>query len=166
MAQITLRGNPINTCGDLPAVGSKAPDFHLVNADMQDVSLKDYEGKKKILYIVPSLDTPVCGVSSRKFDEWVAAHDDVVVLVVSADLPFAQKRFCSAENVERVQMLSMMRSRNFAKNYGVLIVDGPLAGITCRALLVLDEKNTIVHAELVPEIGQEPDYDAAYAALN
>lgn len=166
MAQITLRGNPINTCGDLPKVGSKAPEFHLVNADMQDVSLQDYEGKKKILYIVPSLDTPVCATSSKKFDEWVAARDDVVVLTVSADLPFAQKRFCSAENVDRVQTLSMMRSRNFAKNYGVLIVDGPLAGITCRALLVLDEKNTIAHAELVPEIGQEPDYDAAYAALN
>lgn len=165
MARITLKGNPINTCGDLPAVGEKAPAFTLVDADLNDVGLQDFEGKKKVLNIVPSLDTPVCAVSTRKFNEWVAGRDDVVVLTISADLPFAQKRFCAAENVARVRTLSMMRGRNFAQDYGVLIVDGALAGITCRALLVLDEKDTIRHGELVPEIAQEPDYAAAQAAL-
>ncbi|ANB02465.1 thiol peroxidase [Ectothiorhodospira sp. BSL-9] len=165
MAKITLQGNPINTSGDLPKVGSKAPAFTLVDKDLNDVSLSDFNGKKKILSIVPSLDTPVCALSAKKFDEWAAGRDDVVILTISADLPFAQGRFCGSENVERVKTLSMMRSRNFAKDYGVLIVDGPLAGITGRALLVLDEKDTIVHTELVPEIAQEPDYDKAYAAL-
>ena len=165
MAKITLQGNPINTSGDLPKVGSKAPAFTLVDKDLNDVTLSDFNGKKKILSIVPSLDTPVCALSAKKFDEWAAGRDDVVILTVSADLPFAQGRFCGSENVERVKTLSMMRSRNFAKDYGVLIVDGPLAGITGRALLVLDEKDTIVHTELVPEIAQEPDYDKAYAAL-
>ncbi|MCG5494454.1 MULTISPECIES: thiol peroxidase [Ectothiorhodospira] len=165
MAKITLQGNPINTSGDLPQVGSKAPAFTLVDKDLNDVTLSDFNGKKKILSIVPSLDTPVCALSAKKFDEWAAGRDDVVILTVSADLPFAQGRFCGSENVERVKTLSMMRSRNFAKDYGVLIVDGPLAGITGRALLVLDEKDTIVHTELVPEIAQEPDYDKAYAAL-
>ncbi|MCG5517252.1 MULTISPECIES: thiol peroxidase [Ectothiorhodospira] len=165
MAKITLQGNPIHTSGDLPEVGSKAPAFTLVDKDLNDVSLADFNGKKKILSIVPSLDTPVCALSAKKFDEWVAGRDDVVILTVSADLPFAQGRFCGSENVERVKTLSMMRSRNFGKDYGVLIVDGPLAGITARALLVLDEKDTIVHTELVPEIAQEPDYDKAYSAL-
>lgn len=165
MAKITLQGNPINTSGDLPQVGSKAPAFTLVDKDLNDVGLADFNGKKKILSIVPSLDTPVCALSAKKFDEWVAGRDDVVILTVSADLPFAQGRFCGTEHVERVKTLSMMRSRNFAKDYGVLIVDGPLAGITARAVLALDEKDTIVHTELVPEIAQEPDYDKAYAAL-
>ena len=165
MAKITLQGNPINTSGNLPKVGSKAPAFTLVDKDLNDVSLSDFNGKKKILSIVPSLDTPVCALSAKKFDEWAAGRDDVVIITISADLPFAQGRFCGSENVERVKTLSMMRSRNFAKDYGVLIVDGPLAGITGRALLVLDEKDTVVHTELVPEIAQEPDYDKAYAAL-
>ncbi|MBK1672603.1 lipid hydroperoxide peroxidase [Ectothiorhodospira shaposhnikovii] len=165
MARITLQGNSINTCGDLPKVGSAAPAFTLVDKELNDVSLSDFSGKKKILYMVPSLDTGVCALSTKKFNDWVADRDDVVVLVVSADLPFAQGRFCGAEDVDKVKTLSMMRSRNFAKDYGVLIVDGPLAGITARALLVLDSHDHVVHAELVPEIAQEPDYDAAYAKL-
>jgi len=165
MATITLQGNEINTNGDLPAVGSSAPDFRLVNAELADKSLADYAGKKKLLNIVPSLDTPVCATSTKKFNEAAAKRDDVVVLVISADLPFAMSRFCGAEGVDNVVSLSMMRSRNFAKDYGVLISDGPLAGITARAVVVLDENDKVVYTELVPEIAQEPDYDKALAAL-
>jgi len=165
MATITLQGNEINTNGDLPAVGSSAPDFRLVNTELADKSLADYAGKKKLLNIVPSLDTPVCATSTKKFNEAAAKRDDVVVLVISADLPFAMSRFCGAEGVDNVISLSMMRSRNFAKDYGVLISDGPLAGITARAVVVLDENDKVIYTELVPEIAQEPDYDKALAAL-
>jgi len=165
MAEVTLRGTPIHTNGELPAAGSTAPEFRLTNKDLADVGLADFAGKKKILSIVPSLDTGVCAESTRKFNQLVAARDDVVVLVISADLPFAQNRFCGAEGIDRVHTLSMMRSKNFGKDYGVLIQDGPLAGITARAVLALDAENRVLHAELVPEIGQEPDYDAAFAAL-
>jgi thioredoxin-dependent peroxiredoxin len=165
MAEITLKGNPIHTNGDLPGVGSTAPDFKLTNKDLADVGLGDFAGKSKILSIVPSLDTGVCAESTRKFNQLVASRDDVVVLVVSADLPFAQSRFCGAEGIDRVHTLSMMRSRNFAKDYGILIQDGPLAGITARGVVVLDADNKVLHTELVPEIGQEPNYDAAFAAL-
>ena len=165
MATITLEGNEINTNGELPAVGSQAPDFHLVDGQLADRYLKDYAGKKKLLNIVPSLDTGVCATSTKKFNEAAAGRDDVVMLVVSADLPFAQGRFCSAEGVDKVITLSMMRSRNFAKDYGVLIEDGPLAGIAARAVVVLDADDKVVYTELVPEIAQEPDYDAALAAL-
>lgn len=165
MATITLEGNPINTNGELPEVGTQAPDFHLVDAYLNDVRLSDYTGKKKLLNIVPSLDTGICAISTKKFSESAGGRDDVVVLIISADLPFAADRFCSAENVENVTTLSMMRSRNFAKDYGVLLVDGPLAGITARAVVVLDEKDKVVYVELVPEIAQEPDYDSALAAL-
>jgi thiol peroxidase len=165
MAQITLEGNPMNTNGDLPAVGSSAPDFSLTGADLGDVSLADFAGKKKVLSIVPSLDTGVCATSTKVFNEKLGGRDDVVVLIASSDLPFAQARFCTAEGVDNVKTLSMMRSRNFAKDYGVLVVDGPLEGITARAVLVLDGDNKVLHAELVPEIAQEPDYEAAIAAL-
>ncbi len=165
MAEITLQGNPIHTNGELPAVGSQAPDFKLVDKDLNDVSLADFKGKKKLLNIVPSLDTPVCATSTKKFNEFAAGRDDLVMLVVSADLPFAMARFCTGEGVDKVIPLSMMRDRNFAKDYGVLITDGPLAGITARAVVVLDEDDKVVHAELVPEIAQEPDYDKALAAL-
>jgi thiol peroxidase len=165
MAKITLQGNEIHTNGDLPAVGSQAPEFRLVDAELGDKRLSDYAGKKKLLNIVPSLDTPVCATSTKKFNDAAAGRDDVVMLVVSADLPFAMGRFCGAEGVDNVVPLSMMRSRNFAKDYGVLIEDGPLAGITARAIVVLDENDKVVHTELVPEIAQEPDYDAALAAL-
>jgi thioredoxin-dependent peroxiredoxin len=165
MAEVTLKGSPIHTNGDLPAVGSTAPDFRLTNKDLADVGLDDFAGKHKILSIVPSLDTGVCAESTRKFNQLVAERDDVVVLVIAADLPFAMTRFCGAEGIDRVHTLSMMRSKNFAKDYGVLIQDGPLAGITARAVVALDADNRVLHAELVPEIGQEPDYDAAFAAL-
>lgn len=165
MAKITLQGNEIHTSGELPASGSKAPDFSLVDGELNDRRLADYAGRKKLLNIVPSLDTGVCAMSTKKFNEAAAARDDVVMLVISADLPFAQGRFCGAEKVDKVIPLSMMRSRNFAKDYGVLITDGPLAGITARAVVVLDEQDNVVYSELVPEIAQEPNYEAALAAL-
>lgn len=165
MAQITLQGNPIHTNGDLPAVNTVAPDFRLVAGDLSDKTLADFAGRKKLISIVPSLDTPVCATSTKVFNEQLGGRDDVAVLIVSADLPFAMGRFCEAESTADVTVLSMMRSRNFAKDYGMLIEDGPLAGITGRAVLVLDADNTVLHAELVPEIAQEPNYDAAIAAL-
>lgn len=165
MAAITLDGNPCNTNGDLPAVGSAAPDFKLTGKDLGDVSLDTYAGKKKLLNIVPSLDTPVCATSTQKFNAAMADKSDAVALVISADLPFAQDRFCGAEGIENVISLSMMRDRNFAKDYGVLITDGPLAGITARAVVVLDENNSVVYTQLVGDIVNEPDYDAALAAL-
>ncbi|HDP88663.1 MAG TPA: thiol peroxidase [Thioalkalivibrio sp.] len=165
MAKITLQGNEIHTNGELPAVGSQAPAFTLVNTDLQDVTLDTFKGKKKLLNIVPSLDTPVCATSTKKFNDFAKDRNDVVMLVIAADLPFAMGRFCGAENVDKVVPLSIMRDRHFAKDYGVLITDGPLAGITARAVVVLDENDKVVHAELVPEIAQEPDYDKALVAL-
>jgi thiol peroxidase len=165
MATITLQGNACNTNGDLPGVGSTAPDFTLVDAKLNDVHLADYAGKKKLLNIVPSLDTPTCATSTKKFNELAADHDDAVVLIVSADLPFASGRFCGIEGLDNVVPLSLMRGKGFAKDYGVLITDGPLAGITARAVVVLDADNRVVYTQLVPEIADEPDYDAALAAL-
>ena len=165
MATITLKGTPIHTNGDLPAVGTAAPDFHLVDNDLNDVRLATYAGKKKLLNIVPSLDTSVCAASTKKFNEYAKGRDDLVILTVSADLPFAQGRFCKAEGIDNVITLSMMRSRNFAKDYGVLIQDGPLAGITARAVVAIDDHDRVVYTELVPEIAQEPNYDKAMAAL-
>ncbi len=166
MATITLQGNEIHTNGELPAAGSTAPDFKLTNTDLVDVSLADFAGKKKLLNIVPSLDTPTCAVSTRKFNEAAAQRSDTVFLIVSADLPFAQNRFVTAESLDHVVPLSMMRDRNFAKDYGVLIQDGPLAGITARAVVVLDENDKVIYTQLVPEIADEPDYEAALKALD
>ncbi len=165
MASITLHGDAINTNGDLPSVGSAAPDFTLTTGELADVSLADFAGKKKLLNIVPSLDTGVCAISTKKFNESVDKYDDTVFLTISADLPFAQDRFCKAENVDKIKTLSTMRSASFAEDYGIKIVDGPLAGITGRAVVVLDEDNKVLYTELVPEIAQEPDYDKALAAL-
>jgi thiol peroxidase len=165
MATITLQGNACNTNGELPGVGSTAPDFTLVDAKLNDVHLADYTGKKKLLNIVPSLDTPTCATSTRKFNERAADHKDTVVLIVSADLPFASGRFCGMEGLDNVVPLSLMRGKGFAKDYGVLITDGPLAGITARAVVVLDAGNRVLYTQLVPEIADEPDYDAALAAL-
>ena len=165
MAKTALKGSPVNLAGDLPAVGSPAPGFKLVAGDLSDKSLADFAGKKKLLNIVPSLDTDVCATSTRKFNESFTGRDDAVCLVISADLPFASGRFCSTEGLENVHPLSMMRSRNFGKDYGVLIEDGPLAGITARAVVVVDADDKVVYTELVPEITQEPDYDAALKAL-
>ena len=166
MAEITLQGNPIHTSGDLPAVGSTAPDFTLVAGDLSDITLATHAGKRKLLNIVPSLDTDVCATSTRKFNEAIEAKGNAVAIVVSSDLPFAQGRFCGAEGLKNVVTASMMRNRNFAKDYGVLINDGPLAGICARAVVVLDEDNKVVYTQLVPEIVQEPDYDAALKALD
>lgn len=165
MSTVTLAGNPIHLAGQFPKAGDAAPSFTLVGTDLADVSLKDYAGKRKVLNIVPSLDTPVCQTSTRKFNERAGAGHNTVVLVIAADLPFAMKRFCETEGLKNVVSLSTMRGREFMANYGVEIIDGPLAGITARAVVVLDEHDKVVHAELVPEIKQEPNYDAALAVL-
>ena len=165
MATITLGGNPIHTNGNLPAVGSQAPDFKLIKTNLGAVSLADFSHKKKLLNIVPSLDTGICAISTTRFNDHAKNHADAVILVVSADLPFAAGRFCTAEGIENVHTLSMMCDRRFAEDYGVLIVDGPLAGISARAVVVLDADNRVIYTELVPEIKQEPNYEAALLAL-
>ena len=165
MATITFKGNPIQTSGHLPDKGAFAPDFKLAKTDLSDAGLKDFAGKKKILNIVPSLDTGVCATSAKKFNEAVSALGSVVLLNVSADLPFAAGRFCESHSLKNVVALSTFRSPDFAKAYGVGIVDGPLAGLTARAVVVLDAQNRVLHAELVPEIAQEPNYEAALAAV-
>ncbi len=165
MVTVKLEGNEIHTIGELPGIGTKAPDFLLTKADLSDVTLKDFSGKKKILNIVPSLDTPVCATSAKKFNEEASRIDNCVILTISNDLPFAQKRFCDAEKIDRVLTLSQLRNREFGKNYGVEIVDGPLAGLLARAIVVLDENDTVIYTQLVPEITQEPDYDRAIKAV-
>jgi thiol peroxidase len=162
---VTLKGSPVTLFGDFPSVGQSAPDFTLVAKDLKDVGLKDFSGKRKVLNIVPSLDTAVCATSTRKFNEAASKLDNTVVLVISADLPFAMSRFCVAEGLENVITLSLMRGRDFMRNYGVKIADTALAGVTARAVLVLDENNKILHAELVDDITHEPNYDAALAVL-
>lgn len=166
MATITFKGEPVSTVGELPVIGSDAPGFRLVNRKLKDVSLHDFSGKKKILNIFPSIDTPVCSSSVRKFNERASTLEDTVVLCISADLPFAQARFCGAEKLENVIPLSMMRSRSFAKDYGVLIEDGPLAGLSARAIVVLSVDNKVLYTQLVKEVAEEPDYDAAVRALS
>ncbi len=165
MATVTLKGNPIHTNGELPAVGARAPEFRLTTGELKDVSLADYRGKRTILNIVPSLDTSVCATSTRKFNQSAGQLPNTVVLVISADLPFASKRFCTTEGLQNVVPLSLVRTKAFAKDYGVLIQDGPLEGLTARAVVVLDEGDKVVYRQLVPEIGQEPDYDAALKAV-
>lgn len=165
MAYITLNGNPLSTVGNLPVVGSKAPDFRLVDENLADRSLADYGQKIKILNIVPSLDTSVCALSAKKFDAEVARLSNVVVLNISCDLPFAASRFCKTEGVNNIIPLSQMRDRSFGKDYGVEILDGPLAGLLSRAVVVLDGSNTVRYTEQVPEIGQEPDYAKALEAV-
>ncbi|MEJ5189339.1 thiol peroxidase [Treponema sp. J25] len=160
MATITFKGNPIHTIGELPAIGSRAPDFVLVNGELQNVRLDNFKGKKKILNIVPSLDTGVCAASARRFNQEAAQFPNTVILTISRDLPFAQKRFCSTEGIDQVITLSDLRSRDFGKAYGVEIIDGPLAGLLSRAIVVLDEENRVIYTEQVPEIAQEPNYEA------
>jgi thiol peroxidase len=164
MANITLRGNAIHTSGELPKVGAKAPDFKLTGSDLKDVSLESFAGKKKILNIVPSLDTPTCATSTRRFNQEAGSLGNAVVLVVSNDLPFAQKRFCTTEGLENVHPLSELRSRDFGSDYGVRITDGPMAGLLSRAIVVIDEHDKVVYTEQVPEIANEPNYDQALAA--
>jgi len=165
MAKITLKGNEVNTNSDIVSQGSDAPDFILVNSDLQDVNLSSFDGKNKILSIVPSLDTPVCQKSTLVFNEKVAGLEDTVMLIVSSDLPFAMKRFCANESLDNVMPVSMMRSRNFAKDYGVLLVDGPLSGITTRAIVTISKDNKVLHSELVTEIADEPNYQAALDSI-
>ncbi|MFQ5742672.1 MAG: thiol peroxidase [Acidobacteriota bacterium] len=165
MAEITIKGNPIHTVGELPAAGAEAPDFKLVATDLEEKSLADFEGKKVVLNIFPSVDTPVCANSVRKFNEEAVGHDDTVVLCISADLPFAQGRFCGAEGIDSAVALSAFRNQEFGDAYGVRILDGPFAGLLARAVVVLDEQGKVTYTELVPEIAQEPDYQAALQAL-
>jgi len=165
MAEITLQGNSIHTYGDLPTVGSQAPDFVLTRTDLADVSLKDFAGQRVVLNIFPSIDTPVCAASVRKFNAEVDKLDNTVVLCASLDLPFAHERFCGAEGLESVVPVTELRKRGFGEDYGVRIVDGPLAGIFSRAVVILDGGGKVIYTEQVPEIAQEPDYDAALKAL-
>jgi thiol peroxidase len=160
-----LGGAPVTLHGAFPAVGQAAPDFTLVDKDLKDVPLKDFAGKRKVLNIVPSLDTAVCATSTRKFNEAASKLNNTVVLVISADLPFAMSRFCVAEGLQNVITLSVMRGRDFMRNYGVKIADTKLAGLTARAVVVLDDKDRVIHAELVDDITHEPNYDAALAVL-
>ncbi|WP_213880164.1 thiol peroxidase [Pseudomonas sp. dw_358] len=165
MTQVTLRGNPVNVNGQLPTAGAQAPAFLLVGKGLAEVALKDYAGKRKVLNIFPSVDTPTCATSVRKFNAQASELNNAVVLCISADLPFAQDRFCGAEGLENVNNLSTFRAPEFATAYGVALADGPLKGLTARAVVVLDEHDKVLHSELVPEIGQEPNYEAALAVL-
>ena len=165
MAQITFKGNPIHTAGSLPKVGSTAPDFRVVKSDLSTLSLGEFKGKKVVLNIFPSIDTPVCASSVRRFNAEANKHKDTVVLCISRDLPFAQKRFCAAEGLDNVITGSEYRDSSFSQAYGVCIVDGPLSGLLSRAIVVVDRQGKVVYTEQVPEIGQEPDYDKALAAV-
>ncbi|HLU39737.1 MAG TPA: thiol peroxidase [Planctomycetota bacterium] len=165
MATITFKGNPIRTVGDLPRPGAPAPEFHLVKTDLSPLSSKDLAGKQVVLNIFPSVDTSVCATSVRRFNQEAAKVPDAVIVTVSKDLPFALKRFCAAEGIEKVITTSDFRSDAFGKAYGTLIQDGPLAGLHARAVVVIGKDGKVVHSELVPEIGNEPDYEKALAAL-
>lgn len=166
MASVTLEGEPLNVAGHFPQPGETTHSFMLVDKDLADVSLSSFAGKRKVLSIVPSIDTPVCATSTRVFNQRASEMDNTVVLVISADLPFAQSRFCGAEGLDKVVMLSTMRGRDFHKDYGVMITDPPLSGLMARAVVIVNENDQVIYSELVPEITQEPDYDAAIAALS
>lgn len=165
MTQITLKGNPIDTCGTLPQVGSTAPDFKLVGTDLSEVGLSDHAGKKIVLNIFPSIDTPVCAASARRFNQVASTEGGAVVFCISGDLPFAHGRFCEAEGLEDVIPLSVFRDHDFGENYGVRITSGPLSGLLSRAVVIIDEAGKVAYTEQVPEIAQEPDYEAALGAL-
>lgn len=165
MSQVTLRGNPVKVDGTFPTVGSKAPAFKLVGKDLADVTLANFSGKRKVLNIFPSVDTPTCAMSVRHFNESASKLDNTVVLCISADLPFAQARFCGAEGLTNVVNLSTLRGHDFLQNYGVALSSGPLAGLAARAVVVLDDHDKVIYTELVGEIAHEPNYDAALAAL-
>lgn len=165
MAQVTLKGSPVEVAGQLPKVGQQAPAFNLVGAGLADISLESLAGKRKVLNIFPSVDTPTCATSVRTFNAGASKLDNTLVLCISADLPFAQARFCGAEGLDNVLNLSTMRGADFLKNYGVAIASGPLVGVAARAVVVLDENDKVLHSELVSEIANEPDYAAALDAL-
>ena len=159
--QVTFKGRPIHLVGHLPSLHALAPDFVLVNHDLEDISLANFRGKKKLLATVPSLDTNVCSTMTQHLNSFAKKHHHGVVIVVSADLPFAQKRFCSSEHVHNVSVLSMMRNKDFGKAYGLLMQDGPLGGLLARSLMVLDEKDHLLYAEVVSEVTHEPNYEKA-----
>ena len=161
---VTLGGNPVTVAGDLPRVGATAPAFSLVAKDLSEVTLANFAGQRKVLNIFPSIDTPTCATSVRKFNQSAVSLPNTAVLCISADLPFAQNRFCAAEGLKHVVTLSTLRGRDFHKDYGVMIMDPPLSGLTARAVIVLDENDKVVWSELVPEIKQEPNYEAALMA--
>ncbi|MBT8374763.1 MAG: thiol peroxidase, partial [Deltaproteobacteria bacterium] len=165
MTQITLKGNSVNTIGELPKVGEIAPDFLLTKTDLSDISLKDVSGKKVILNIFPSIDTPVCSTSVRRFNEEISKFNDAVVICASLDLPFAHARFCETEGLKNVIAVSELRNREFGKNYGVRMIDGPLAGLLARSIVVIDENSKVIYTQLVGEITEEPDYDKALNLL-
>jgi len=165
MATVTLKGNAIETCGELPAIGSEMPFFCLVKSDLSEAGPADFEGKQLVLNIFPSLDTAVCAASVRRFNQDAASFENTVVLCISADLPFAHKRFCEVEGLNNVISLSVFRSPDFGKDFGVELVTGPLKGLLARAVIVVDNEHKVVYSELVPEIVQEPDYQAALKAL-
>ncbi len=164
MATTAFKGNPVQTVGDLPAVGTAAPSFVVTGSNLADVSSADLDGVRTVLNIFPSIDTGVCATSVRRFNELAAGLDNTRVLCISADLPFALGRFCGAEGIENVTSASVFRS-SFGDDYGVTMSDGPLRGLLARSVVVVDGDGTVLHSQLVPEIGQEPDYDAAVAAL-
>jgi thiol peroxidase len=164
MAHITFQGNPVETVGKLPKTGATAPDFSLTKTDLSDVTLNDFKGKQIILNIFPSIDTPVCAASVRRFNEEAGKLDNTVVLCISADLPFAHNRFCEGEGLKDVIPLSVFRSRTFGKDYGVEIAEGPFAGLMSRAIVIIDGKGKVVYTEQVPEITKEPDYPTALDA--
>jgi len=166
MAQITLQGNPVQTVGNLPAVGMEAPSFKLVKTDLSEVSMQDFAGKNIILNIFPSLDTSVCAASVRRFNKEAGESPDTVVLCISADLPFAHQRFCEIEGLNDVIPLSVFRSPEFGRDYGLTITSGPLAGLMSRAVVIIDKSGEVAYTEQVPEITQEPDYDASLLALS
>ncbi|MBF0200962.1 MAG: thiol peroxidase [Desulfamplus sp.] len=165
MADITLKGNPIKTIGTLPDVGAEAPDFKLAGKDLKEVSLSDFSGKTVVLNIFPSIDTPVCAASTRRFNKVAGESDNTVVLCISADLPFAHSRFCEVEGLENVIPLSTFRDKNFGADYGVTITTGPIAGLLSRAIVIINGDGKITYREQVPEISSEPDYDAALKTI-
>lgn len=166
MAQVTLKGTPAQTIGDLPAVGQTAPPFTLVNKDLADIALQDYAGQKVVLNIFPSVDTPTCAMSVRRFNAEIGKRPNATAVCASMDLPFAHARFCGAEGLEKVVSASAFRNPEFGERYGVRITDGPLKGLFARAVVVIDENGRVVYHQLVPEIAEEPDYDAALQALD
>lgn len=165
MAQVTLQGKPVNTSGTLPKIGEKAPDFLLTKTDLSDVSLQDYAGKRIVLNVFPSIDTSVCATSVRRFNSEIDKLANAVCLCASRDLPFAHSRFCGSEGLDKVIAVSELRNSDLGDNYGLRIIDGPLAGLLARAVVVIDEKGMVLHSQLVPEISEEPDYEAAMKVL-
>lgn len=165
MEQVLFKGHPTGISGHLPALHTKAPDFQLVDRDLKTRTLHEFHGKRKLIATVPSIDTGVCSLMTKHCNAFAKKHENLVFLTISADLPFAQKRFCEAEDVHNVLTLSMMRNKDFGVSYGVLIVDGPLAGLLARSLIVLDEKDHVLYTELVREITQEPNYHKAFEAI-